>query len=208
MTSTNPPEVADSQPRLSPRKILTIMSGLIIAMMLAQLDNMIVSPALPTIVGDLGGIKHLAWVTTGYILASTVATPIWGKLGDLYGRRGVFISSISIFLVGSALCGAAQNMAELIGFRALQGLGAGGLMVGIISIIGEMVSPRERSRYQGIMMAVMPVSMIAGPLIGGYITDAAPISYTGDIREIEGRPIAKRGRIPGLERSRRLKRLL
>src|SRR5258707_5404262 len=105
----------------SHREIMVTMSGLVIAMLLAMLDNMIVAPALPTIVGDLGGLNHLAWVTTGYILATTVATPIWGKLGDLYGRRSVFVAAVVIFLIGSALCGMSQNMAELVGFRALHG---------------------------------------------------------------------------------------
>lgn len=155
----------------SHRQILTTMSGLVIAMMLAMLDNMIVAPALPTIVGDLGGLNHLAWVATGYVLATTVSTPIWGKLGDLYGRRIAFVSSVAIFLFGSVLCGMSQDMGQLIAFRAVQGLGAGGLMVGIMSIIGEMIPPRDRSKYQGVMMAVMPVSMIGGPLIGGFITD-------------------------------------
>ncbi|MFE9852112.1 MDR family MFS transporter [Streptomyces sp. NPDC005576] len=150
---------------------MVTMSGLVVAMLLAMLDNMIVAPALPTIVGDLGGLKHLAWVTTGYILASTVATPIWGKLGDLLGRRITFITSIAIFLIGSALCGLSQNMGELIGFRAIQGLGAGGLMVGVMAVLAEIVPPRDRSKYQGVMMAVMPVAMIGGPLAGGFITD-------------------------------------
>jgi EmrB/QacA subfamily drug resistance transporter len=157
--------------QLSPRQIITAMSGLVIAMLLAMLDNMIVAPALPTIVGDLGGLEHLAWVVTGYILASTVATPIWGKLGDLLGHKRTFMAAITLFLIGSALCGMSQNMLELILFRAVQGLGAGGLMVGIMSVIGMMVSPRERGKYQGIMMAVMPAAMIGGPLIGGFITD-------------------------------------
>jgi len=158
--------------RLSPRQIITAMSGLVVAMLLAQLDNMIVAPALPTIVGDLGGLQHLSWVVTGYILASTVATPIWGKLGDLYGHKLTFMAAIVLFLVGSALCGLSQNMAELVGFRALQGLGAGGLMVGIMSVIGMLVPPRERGKYMGIMMAVMPAAMIGGPLLGGWITDS------------------------------------
>jgi EmrB/QacA subfamily drug resistance transporter len=161
------------QGRLTPRQIITAMSGLIIAMLLAQLDNMIVAPALPTIVGELGGMDHLAWVTTGYILASTVSTPIWGKLGDIFGHKGTFMTSIVIFLAGSALCGMSQDMTALIGFRAFQGLGAGGLMVGIMSAIALMVPPRERGKYQGIMMAVMPLAMIGGPLLGGYITDQA-----------------------------------
>ncbi|WP_254206009.1 MDR family MFS transporter [Nocardia alni] len=155
----------------SHRQILVTMSGLVIAMLLAQLDNMIVAPALPTIVGQLGGLEHLSWVTTCYILAMTIATPIWGKLGDLYGRRITFVVSVAVFLAGSALCGMSQNMTELVGFRAIQGLGSGGLVVGALAIIGEMIPPRDRSKYQGVMMAVMPVAMIGGPLIGGFITD-------------------------------------
>lgn len=169
MEQTEAPEKAGLG--FSHRQILVTMSGLVIAMLLAQLDNMIVAPALPTIVGDLGGLEHLAWVTTGYILATTIATPIWGKLGDLYGRRITFVSSVAVFLIGSVLCGMAQNMAELVAFRAVQGIGAGGLMVGVLSIIGVMIPPRDRSKYQGIMMAVMPVAMIGGPLVGGFITD-------------------------------------
>ena len=161
------------QKALTPRQIITAMSGLIVAMLLAQLDNMIVAPALPTIVGDLGGLSHLSWVVTGYILASTVSTPIWGKLGDLFGHKQVFMTSIVMFLAGSALCGAAQDMTQLVLFRAFQGLGAGGLMVGIMSVIGMLVSPRERGKYIGVMMAVMPAAMIGGPLIGGWITDNA-----------------------------------
>jgi EmrB/QacA subfamily drug resistance transporter len=163
--------MVEAPPRLSPRQIITAMSGLVVAMLLAQLDNMIVAPALPTIVGELGGLQHLAWVVTGYILASTVATPIWGKLGDLYGHKLTFMASIVLFLIGSVLCGLSQNMTELVGFRALQGLGAGGLMVGIMSVIGMLVSPRERGKYMGLMMAVMPAAMIGGPLLGGWITD-------------------------------------
>jgi EmrB/QacA subfamily drug resistance transporter len=159
--------------KLTPRQILTAMSGLMVAMLLAQLDNMIVAPALPTIVGDLGGLQHLSWVVTGYILASTVATPLWGKLGDLFGHKHAFMASIVLFLIGSALCGMSQNMTELVLFRAFQGVGAGGLIVGIMSVIGMLLSPRERGKYIGVMMAVMPAAMIAGPLIGGFITDNA-----------------------------------
>lgn len=158
---------------LSPRQIVTAMSGLMVAMLLAQLDNMIVAPALPTIVGDLGGLEHLSWVVTGYILASTVSTPIWGKLGDLFGHKRAFMASIVLFLAGSALCGMSQDMTQLVLFRACQGLGAGGLMVGIMSVIAMMLSPRERGKYMGLMMAVMPAAMIGGPLIGGWITDHA-----------------------------------
>ena len=159
--------------QLTPRQIVTAMSGLIIAMLLAQLDNMIVAPALPTIVGELGGLNHLSWVVTAYILASTVATPIWGKLGDIFGHKRTFMASIALFLLGSALCGASQDMTQLVLFRGIQGLGAGGLIVGIMSVIGMLVSPRERGKYMGVMMAVMPAAMIAGPLIGGFITDHA-----------------------------------
>ncbi|MBO9524339.1 MAG: MFS transporter [Nocardioidaceae bacterium] len=161
----------EDQAQLTPRQIITAMSGLIVAMLLAQLDNMIVAPALPTIVGDLGGLNHLSWVVTGYILASAVATPLWGKLGDLFGHKGTFMASVVMFLVGSALCGLAQDMTQLVLFRAFQGLGAGGLIVGIMSVVGMLVPPRERGKYIGIMMAVMPVSMIGGPLVGGFITD-------------------------------------
>lgn len=162
----------EEQPQqLTPRQIITAMSGLVIAMLLAQLDNMIVAPALPTIVGHLGGMEHLAWVVTGYVLATAVSTPIWGKLGDLFGHKWTFMAAIVIFLLGSAACGMSQNMTELVAFRALQGIGGGGLMVGIMSVIGMLVSPRERGKYMGVMMAVMPAAMIGGPLVGGFITD-------------------------------------
>src|SRR4051794_37766035 len=149
-------------------------------MLLAMLDNMIVGTAMPRIVGELGGLTHLSWVVTAYVLGTTVSTPIWGKIGDLYGRKAIFLISIVIFLIGSALCGAAgsslfggtaDGMTELIAFRAVQGLGAGGLIVNVMAIIGDLVPPRERGRYQGVMAAVMSLAMIAGPLIGGFITD-------------------------------------
>ncbi len=157
----------------SHREILLVMSGLMVAMLLAMLDNMIVAPALPTIVGELGGLQHLAWVTTAYILGTAVGTPIWGKLGDLLSRKAVFMASIVLFIIGSALCGAAQSMNQLIAFRALQGIGAGGLIVGVMAVLGVLIPPRDRGRYMGYFMAIMPVSMIAGPLIGGAITDHA-----------------------------------
>ncbi len=155
----------------SKREILVVMSGLMIVMMLAMPDNTIISPALPTITGDLGGIQHLAWVTTAYILGSTVSVPLWGKLGDILPRKAVFICSISIFLIGSALSGLAQSMDQLIAFRALQGLGAGDLMTGVMASMAVLVPPRDRGKYTGYLMAVMPVSMIGGPLAGGWITD-------------------------------------
>jgi EmrB/QacA subfamily drug resistance transporter len=158
------------QPR-SKREIYTVMSGLLIAMLLAILDNLVVGTAMPTIVGELGGLAHLSWVVTAYALATAVSTPVWAKLGDLYGRKGVFMASIVLFLAGSALAGLSQNMSQLIGFRGLQGLGAGGLMVGAMAIIADLVPLRERGRYQGLMTAVMPLAFIGGPLLGGFLTD-------------------------------------
>ncbi|MFF4575728.1 MDR family MFS transporter [Streptomyces sp. NPDC001410] len=154
-----------------PKSVRVVLLALMIAMMLAMLDNMIVGTAMPTIVGELGGLEHLSWVVTGYTLATAAATPIWGKLGDMYGRKATFLSSIVIFLIGSALSGMAQNMGQLIGFRAIQGLGAGGLMVGVMAIIGDLIPPRERGKYQGMMAGVMALAMIGGPLVGGTITD-------------------------------------
>ncbi|RTL67593.1 MAG: DHA2 family efflux MFS transporter permease subunit [Pseudonocardiaceae bacterium] len=162
--------VDEDRPR-SKREIYTVLSGLMIAMLLAMLDNMIVGTAMPTIVGELGGLAHLSWVVTAYALATAVATPVWAKLGDLFGRKGVFMMSIVVFLAGSALSGLAQNMGELIAFRGIQGLGAGGLMVGAMAIIGDLVPPRERGRYQGMMAAVMPIAFVGGPLLGGFLTD-------------------------------------
>ncbi|MER7405570.1 MDR family MFS transporter [Streptomyces sp. NPDC000070] len=154
-----------------PKSVRVVLLALMIAMMLAMLDNMIIGTAMPTIVGELGGLEHLAWVVTAYTLATAASTPLWGKLGDMYGRKGTFLSSIVLFLIGSALSGMAQNMGELIGFRAIQGLGAGGLMVGVMAIIGDLIPPRERGKYQGMMAGVMALAMIGGPLVGGTITD-------------------------------------
>ncbi|MFJ8194911.1 MDR family MFS transporter [Streptomyces sp. NPDC096094] len=154
-----------------PRSVRVVLLALMIAMMLAMLDNMIIGTAMPTIVGELGGLEHLSWVVTSYTLATAASTPLWGKLGDMYGRKGVFMTSIVIFLIGSALSGMAQDMGQLIGFRAVQGLGAGGLMVGVMAIIGDLIPPRERGKYQGMMAGVMALAMIGGPLVGGTITD-------------------------------------
>ena len=153
------------------RQLWFVFAGLMAGMFIAALDQTIVATALPTIVGDLGGLSHLSWVVTSYLLASTVSTPLWGKLGDLYGRKRFFQAAIIIFLVGSVFSGIAQNMGELIGFRAIQGLGGGGLIVGAQSIIGAVVAPRDRGRYMGLMGSVFAVSSVAGPLIGGVFTD-------------------------------------
>lgn len=152
-------------------RVKAVFAGLMLAMLLASLDQTIVATALPTIVGDLGGLEHISWVTTAYLLASTASTPLYGKLGDLYGRKKVFQVAIVIFLIGSALCGIAQGMTELILFRALQGLGGGGLIVGAQAIIGDVVSPRERGRYQGLFGAVFGVTSVAGPLLGGFFVE-------------------------------------
>ena len=161
----------DEQAAALQREIKIVLPGLLLAILLAMLDQLIVGTALPRIVGDLGGVAHLSWVVTAYVLASTVTTPLYGKLGDLYGRKKLFMAAIVIFLAGSALSGLAESMTQLIAFRALQGLGAGGLMVGAIAILGELVSPRERGKYMGYIMAVMMLATIGGPLAGGFITD-------------------------------------
>ncbi|WP_211265501.1 MDR family MFS transporter [Actinacidiphila oryziradicis] len=166
-TAEAPPEAVEPKQR----SVRVVLFGLMIAMLLAMLDNMIVGTAMPTIVGELGGLSHLSWVVTAYTLATAASTPIWGKLGDMYGRKGVFMTSIVLFLAGSALSGMAQSMDQLIAFRAVQGLGAGGLMVGVMAIIGDLIPPRERGKYQGMIAGVMAIAMIGGPLVGGTITD-------------------------------------
>ena len=152
------------------RQVLVAFSGLVLAMLLAALDSTIVSTALPTIVSDLGGLEHLAWVVTAYLLAQTVVTPVYGKLGDLYGRKIVLQFAIVLFLAGSVLCGLSQNMTQLIVFRAIQGLGGGGLAVTTMAVVGDIVPPIDRGKYQGIFGAVFGLASIAGPLAGGYFT--------------------------------------
>ena len=154
------------------RALIPIFGALMLGMFLAALDQTIVSTALPTIVGDLGGLDHLSWVVTSYLLATTASTPLYGKLGDMYGRKPVFLAAILIFLAGSLLSGLSQSMGQLIGFRALQGLGAGGLMVGAQAIIAEIVPPRDRGRYMGLIGSVFAVASVAGPLLGGFFVEA------------------------------------
>ncbi|HEU5150042.1 MAG TPA: MDR family MFS transporter [Iamia sp.] len=153
------------------KRVLVIFSALMLGMVLAALDQTIVATALPTIVGDLGGLDHLAWVVTSYLLATTVSTPLYGKLGDLFGRKTLFLIAIGVFVVGSVLCGLATSMPTLIAYRAIQGLGGGGLIVLGQAIIADVVTPRERGRYQGLFGAFFGASSVAGPLIGGFFTD-------------------------------------
>lgn len=156
---------------LEKRQLYWLLGGLMLAMLLAALDQTIVGTALPTIVGELGGLSHYSWVVTAYLLASTASTPLYGKISDLYGRRPVLLFAIGAFLLGSLLAGLSQNMTQLILFRGVQGLGAGGLLTLAFTIVSDVVPPRERGRYQGIFGAVFGVSSVAGPLVGGYFAE-------------------------------------
>jgi len=161
---------ADVTSRASHDNVLVVFGGLLLVMLLAALDSTIVATALPTIVGEFGGLAHISWVVTAYLLAQTIVTPIYGKLGDLYGRKRVLQFAIVLFLIGSALCGLSQSMNHLIIFRAVQGLGGGGLMVTTQAVVADVVPPRARGRYQGIFGAAFGFASVAGPLVGGYFT--------------------------------------
>ena len=151
---------------LTHRQIMVVFSGLMLGMLLSALDQTVVATALPTITGDLGGVSHISWVVTAYLLTSTASTPLYGKLSDIYGRKRLFQAAIIIFLIGSVLAGLSQNLLELIIFRAVQGIGGGGLIALAMAIVGDIVSPRERGRYQGYFGAVFALASIAGPLLG------------------------------------------
>lgn len=177
MTTPTAAPVHESGEGYTHKQILVIMSGLMLGMFLAALDQTIVSTALPTIVGDFHRTDLLSWVITAYLLTSTAATPLWGKAGDLYGRKRVFQLAIVVFLVGSVLCGAAQNMYQLIAFRGIQGIGGGGLISLVFAIIGDVIPPRERGRYQGYFGGVFGLSSVVGPLAGGFFVDNTSWRY-------------------------------
>jgi EmrB/QacA subfamily drug resistance transporter len=155
----------------APRNVRWVLLGVMLSMFLSTLDNVIVGTAMPTVVGELGGLSQLSWVVSAYTLAMAASTPVWAKLGDLYGRKAFFLAAITVFLIGSGLSGAAGTMSELIAFRVLQGLGAGGMGVGAMAIMGELVAPRERARYAGMSASIVALANVGGPIVGGFITD-------------------------------------
>src|SRR3989442_10601378 len=175
LTSDRPGKVVEDyeQPRFTRRETLLTMFGLLMVLLLASLDQKIVPTAMPRVIADLHGFDRYTWVSTAYLLTSTVTVPIYGKLSDLFGRKPIFLFGVVVFLIGSALSGASQTMTQLILFRALQGLGAGALMPIAIAIIGDLFTPRERGKWQGITGAIFGLSAIIGPLLGGWITENA-----------------------------------
>ncbi|TAM85790.1 MAG: MFS transporter, partial [Jatrophihabitans sp.] len=173
--ATTAPQPVESPSGLTHKQIVTILSGLMLGMFLASLDQMIVSTAIRTIGDDLHGLPAQAWVTTAFLITSTIATPLYGKLSDIYGRKPLFLFAIVVFIIGSALCGLATSMYMLAGFRAFQGIGAGGLMSLALAIIGDIIAPRERAKYQGYFMAVFATSSVLGPVLGGFFAGAPHI---------------------------------
>ncbi len=169
--STAPETPDETLPAHGARNVRLVIMSIALLLLLASLDQTIVSTALPTIVADLGGLDHLSWVVTAYILSSTVVAPLYGKLGDLYGRRNIVVISVTLFLVGSALCGVAYNMPFLILSRALQGFGGGGLFVLALSVIGDVIPPKDRGKIQGVFAGVFSISSVLGPLVGGWFVD-------------------------------------
>ena len=171
-SSSNAPAASEAaQPHSG--SIRLVIGSIAALLLLASLDQTIVSTALPTIVAELGALEHLSWVVTAYILASTVSAPLYGKLGDLYGRRNMVFVSVGLFLLGSALAGAALSMPWLIASRAIQGLGGGGLFVLALSVIGDVIPPQDRGKVQGVFASIFSVSSVVGPLIGGFFTEQA-----------------------------------
>lgn len=169
-TAALPSADPDAGPSARPRNVRWVLLGVMLAMLLSMLDNMVVSTAMPTIVGDLGGLEHISWVVTAYTLVTAITTPIWGKSGDLFGRKPMYLASIAVFILGSALCGTSESMGELIAYRVVQGIGAGGIGAGAFALIGALVPPRERGKYQGMTASVMAIGTIGGPLLGGFVT--------------------------------------
>ncbi|MFI5765708.1 MDR family MFS transporter [Streptomyces sp. NPDC051563] len=170
-TTTSLPSADPSAgPTAVPKNVRWVLLGVMLAMLLSMLDNMVVSTAMPTIVGDLGGLEHISWVVTAYTLVTAVTTPVWGKFGDLFGRKPMYLASIAVFIIGSALCGTSGSMGELIAYRVVQGVGAGGIGAGAFALIGALVPPRERGKYQGMTASVMAIGTIGGPLLGGFVT--------------------------------------
>ena len=170
-----PPPTPTPAAGLTHKQILTILSGLMTGMFLAALDQNIVGTAIKTIADELQGLSAQAWVTTAYLITSTIATPLYGKLSDIYGRKKFFMAAITIFIIGSALCSFAGSMYQLAAFRAVQGIGAGGLFSLALAIIGDIVPPRERAKYQGYFIAVFGTSSVLGPIIGGFFAGADSI---------------------------------
>src|SRR5215207_3211047 len=173
--TTAAPAAAPRAGELSHRQILTILAGLMMAMLLAALDQTIVATSIRTIADDLNGLSLQAWATTAYLITATVTTPLYGKLSDLYGRKPLILIAMSVFLVGSVLCGMSDSMLELAAYRAVQGLGAGGLFSLVLAIIADIVPPRERARYQGYFLAVFGTSSVLGPVVGGFFAGSEEI---------------------------------